>query len=155
MKHNCVFLNFCFLSGFDFIYEFVFSLKMGSLWRDFHLWGGVIYVRFFIILSTTVSKNSYWDYMHFFHLCFVYVCWDTLVLLFLEKVLLICILKKKSNFNFFCFKRFPLVRFKNEEYGRSSSFVLFCFFSGLNWWNFISKVRTHLRQIKHWDWNFF
>ncbi len=60
-----------------------------------------IYVKFFIILFTTVSNNSYWDYMHFFSLCFVYVCWDTLVLLFLEEVLLICILKKKSIFNFF------------------------------------------------------
>jgi hypothetical protein len=90
-----------------------------------------MYVRFFIILFTTVSKTSYWDYMHFFSLCFVYVCWDTFVLLFLEEVLLICILKKKSIFNFFfCFKRFPLVRFKNEEYGRFSSFVLFLVWIG-------------------------
>ncbi len=91
-------------------------------------------MRFFIILFTSISKNSYWDYTHFFPLCFVYVCWDTLVLLFLEEVLLICSLKKKSIFNFFHFKRFPLVRFKNEEYGRSSSFVLFFFFfSSLDW----------------------
>lgn len=87
-----------------------------------------IYVRFFIILFTTISKNSYWDYMQFFPLCFVSVCWDTLVLLFLEEVLLICILKKKSIFNFvFCLRDF-LSFGKVQEWGEwEVFFFLFVF----------------------------